>query len=85
MRPNWALLKEEYLNNAHNAYKFETFKQINTSDGKISLQVPIVLNEKETIPTNYLSKQTEIKLTGIYVDANGKENRIEKSMFNHFI
>lgn len=59
--------------------------QVNSSDGKILIDVPIILNEKDTVSSDYLSKQTEVRLTASYIDESGKERQIEKSIFNQAI
>lgn len=59
--------------------------QVNTSDGKILITVPILLSEKDTVSSDYLRKQTEVKLTASYIDGSGKERQIEKSIFNQAV
>ena len=55
-------------------------KQINVSDEEIILEVPIQIVKAEKVATDLLDSISEVKITGTYIDANGKEKQIEKEI-----
>lgn len=56
-----------------------TLNQINNGDTQ-EIAIPIQILENSSIEEKELKKESTIKLTGIYIDKNGKEKKIEKEI-----
>lgn len=56
-----------------------TLNQIDANEN-ITIELPIILEHTDTINVNEFSKNTTALLTGVYVDNNGKEHKIEKEI-----
>ena len=59
--------------------------KVDSSDGKIIIQVPIAIKEQNKVIPNYFNQQTEVIFTGKYIDANGKEQSIQKSILTQAV
>ncbi len=56
-------------------------EQINSGE-EVLLELPISILAQEQVVSGYLDKTSQVTLTGIYVDENGKERNIEKTIQN---
>lgn len=55
-------------------------KQINANDEEVIIEVPIQILKAEETATDILDRISTVKITGIYIDGNGKEKQIEKEI-----
>ena len=56
--------------------------QINGNTGKTTIALPIYFNANKTINIGSFSKQNDVTLKAIYIDDQGKENKVEKTINN---
>lgn len=54
-----------------------SFKEIDAGKS-INIGIPIKFNKEQSVASEYLNKESEVKLTAIYVDEEGKENQVEE-------
>ena len=59
-----------------------TFKQINNSSNEIIIEVPIKMLQEEMISKESFQKESQVIFTGTYIDGNGKEKEIKKTITN---
>lgn len=55
-------------------------KQINATDEEVIIEVPIQILKTEETATDILDSISTVKITGTYIDGNGKEKQIEKEI-----
>lgn len=61
-----------------------SLKQIKQNE-EVILEVPIQIKKQETISTDYFSKTSTVEFEATYVDGNGNEKEISKTMNNQLI
>ena len=61
-----------------------SLKQIKQNE-EVVLEVPIQIKKQETISTDYFSKTSTVEFEATYVDGNGNEKEISKTMNNQVI
>lgn len=59
-----------------------TFNQINNSSNEIIVEVPIKMIKEEMISKESFQKESQVVFTGTYIDENGKEREIKKTITN---
>ncbi len=59
-------------------------KQINYNQN-ITLEIPIYLSKQETVSQDIFAKDSTVNFQGSYIDGNGKERTIEKTVTNRVI
>ncbi len=55
--------------------------QIN-SNQKVAIELPLSLKRQEQVEKNILDKISEVNFSGTYIDANGNEKRVQKTIYN---
>lgn len=55
--------------------------QIN-SNQKVNIELPVSFKREEQVEKNILDKISEINFSGTYIDGNGNEKRVQKTIYN---
>lgn len=55
--------------------------QIN-SNQKVNIELPVSFKREEQVEKNVLDKISEINFSGTYIDGNGNEKRVQKTIYN---
>ena len=55
--------------------------QIN-SNQKVAIELPLSFKRQEQVEKNILDKISEVNFSGTYIDANGNEKRVQKTIYN---
>ncbi len=55
-------------------------KQINSSNDETIIEVPIAIKTSEQIEQNFLEKTSQVLFKAIYIDENGKEREVSKTI-----
>lgn len=71
--------KSEYIENIDVENNKVTLKQI-SKDKKITIEIPIEINKEEKFELSNFSKDTEINLTGTFVNDSAKEIEVNKNI-----
>lgn len=74
-------LTSEYVQNINDNKDTLTLNQID-KDEEVTLEVPITMLNEETVKSDNFARVTDVVLTATYVDLNGKEKQVNKTIQN---
>ena len=80
-RINSDKLQSEYIQKVNDAKDTITLNSINKGE-EVTIEVPIIILNEETVKADNFSKVTDVILTANYIDINGKTKAVTKTIKN---